>query len=171
MHKIKQGLLTEETVKKNSKRNFGRFVGSEIKLSLISSVKETPTFWKQFLHVVLTMVKQLEIPTCFLTLPCATPRFEELPYIINKINNLELSDKEWKKLCCQEQWNQLNNNQILVARHLKYKIEVSFEKDCTWWYTGQSKIFFYAYWILRKGQRTCLFLYMDFQCTKDSKWG
>ena len=107
--------------------NFGtfqRFLGSRNEFSLISSVKETPTFWKRFLYDVLTMVNQLEIPTYFLTLTCRDPRFEEPPYIIKKINNLKLSDKELKNLCYQERWNQLNNNQV------------SFEKNYTWWYTA-----------------------------------
>ena len=81
---------------------FQRFLGSRNEFSLISSVKETPTFWKRFLYDVLTMVKQLEIPTYFLTLTCRHPRFEEPPYIIKKINNLKLSDKELKNLCYQE---------------------------------------------------------------------
>ena len=42
------------------------------------------------------MVKQLGIPTYFLTLPCADLRWEELPYIVNKLNNLGLSDEEQK---------------------------------------------------------------------------
>ena len=44
------------------------------------------------------MVKQLEIPKYFLTLSCADLRWEELPYIINKLNNLGVSDEELKKI-------------------------------------------------------------------------
>ena len=60
------------------------------------------------------MVKQLGIPTYFLTLPCADLRWEELPYIINKLKNLRLSDKELKKNTYQEQFYLLNNNRVLV---------------------------------------------------------
>ena len=56
--------------------------------SFISSVKGAPTYWKQFFYEVLAMVKQLGIPKYFLTLSCADLRWEELPYIINKLNNL-----------------------------------------------------------------------------------
>ena len=38
------------------------------------------------------MVKQLGIPTYFLTSSCADLMWEELPYIINQLNNLELSE-------------------------------------------------------------------------------
>ena len=54
------------------------------------------------------MVKQLGISTYFLTLPCAELGWEELPYIINKLNNLGLSDGELKNLSYQERCNLLN---------------------------------------------------------------
>ena len=41
-----------------------------------------------------------------------------------KINNLELSDQELKKLSYQEWCNLLNNNPELAARHFKFKAEV-----------------------------------------------
>lgn len=36
----------------------------------MSSVKETPGYWKQFLFDIFAMEKQLGIPTYFLTLFC-----------------------------------------------------------------------------------------------------
>ena len=54
----------------------------------MSSVKVTPAYSKQFLHDVLAMVKNLGIPTYFLTLSNADLRWRELPYIINKLKNL-----------------------------------------------------------------------------------
>ena len=48
------------------------------------------------------MIKQLGIPTYSLALSCVDLRWEEQPYIINKLNNLGLSDKELKKLSYQD---------------------------------------------------------------------
>ena len=48
----------------------------------MSSVKGKPAYWKQFLSEALAMMKQLGIPTYFLT-SCADLRRDELPYIIN----------------------------------------------------------------------------------------
>ena len=48
------------------------------------------------------MVKQLGIPTYFLTLSCPDLRWEELAHIINKLSNLGLSDKELKNFSYQE---------------------------------------------------------------------
>ena len=74
------------------------------------------------------MVKQLGILTYFLTLLSADLRWGELPYIMNKLNNLGLSNEELKNLSYQERCNLLNKNPVLVARHFQYKVEVSFKK-------------------------------------------
>ena len=52
----------------------------------------------------------------------------KLPHIINKLNNLGLSDEELKHLSYQERCNLLNNNPVLVSRHFQYKIEVFFKE-------------------------------------------
>ena len=96
MHKIKPGTLTAGAVKSNFKKAVERFVASDNSFSFMSSVKGTPAYWKQFLYDVLAMVKQLGILTYFLTLSCADLRWEELPYIINRLNNLGLCEEELK---------------------------------------------------------------------------
>ena len=109
MHKIKPGMLTIGMVKNNLKETIERFVVSDNEFSFMSSVKGTPAYWKQFLYDVLAIVKQLGIPTYFLTLSCADLRSEELPYTINKLNTLSLSDEKLKNLSYQERCNLLKN--------------------------------------------------------------
>ena len=124
MHQIKPGTLTARTIKSHFKRAIARFGARDNAFSFKSSVKGTPAYWKKFLFDVLAMVKQLGIPTYFLTLPYADLRWEELPYIIN----LELSDDKLKSLSYQESRNLLNNNPVFVARHFQYKVEVLFKE-------------------------------------------
>ena len=45
---------------------------------------------------VLAMVKQLGMPTYFMRLSCADLRWEELPYIINKLNNLGIKNPSYQ---------------------------------------------------------------------------
>ena len=70
MYKTKSDTLTTGTVKNNFKRTIERFVASDNGFSFMSSVKETPAYWKQFAYDVFAMVKQLGIPTYFLTVMC-----------------------------------------------------------------------------------------------------
>ena len=51
-------------------------------------------------------------------------RWEEIPYIINKLNYLERSDEELKNSTYQEGCNLSNSNPGLVARHFQYEYEV-----------------------------------------------
>ena len=97
MHKCKPGTLTAEKVQSDFKGTVEWFVVMDNAFSFMNSVKGSPPYWKQFLYDVLAMVKQLGIPTYILTLSFANLLiWEELPYIINKLNNLGLSDGELK---------------------------------------------------------------------------
>ena len=98
MQKVRGMQITADTVKQNYKESVKRLLSSENAYSFMSSVKGTPVYWKQFLFEVFAMVKQLGIPTYFLTISCADLRWNEFPYIINKLNNLCLSDEELENL-------------------------------------------------------------------------
>ena len=73
-------------------------------------------------------MKQLGIPIYFLTLSCADLRWDELPYIINKLNNLNLTDEEIRNLTYQQGTKLFNDNPVHVARHFQYKVQVFFKK-------------------------------------------
>ena len=56
-------------------------------------------------------------------------RQEELPYVINELNNIGISEEEeLKNLSYQERCNLLNNNLVLMARHSQDKVEVFFKE-------------------------------------------
>ena len=116
MHKIKPDAFTTEMVKNNFKGTLEKFVLSDNAFSFIISVTE------QFLYDVLDTVKQLGISTYFITLSCVDLRWDELPYIINKFNNLGLNDEELRNLNYLERCNLLSNNPVLVARHFQYTV-------------------------------------------------
>ena len=58
--------------------------------SFMKAVKGTPAYWKNFLHDDLAMVKQLGLPTFFITLSCADLRWKELISIISRLNGVDL---------------------------------------------------------------------------------
>ena len=127
-HKTKPGKITAGTIKNNFKGTIERFVASGNSFSFMSLVKGTPAYWKQFSYDVLAVVKQLGVPTYFLTLSCAELRWKELPYIINKLNNLGFSDEKLKNLSYQERCNLLNNKPVFAARHFQYSVKVFFKE-------------------------------------------
>ena len=98
IHKTKSDTISQKQLKIIKKKTIKSFVARNNAFSFLSSVKETSAYWKRFSYNVLVMVKQLGIPTYSLTLSCANLGCEELLYIINKLNNLGLSDQELEKL-------------------------------------------------------------------------
>ena len=85
------------------------------------------------------MVKQLGIPTYFLTLFCADLRWEELTYIIDQLNNLGLSDEEVKSSSYQERCNLLNNSPL----HFQYKLKYFSKKSYLMVHWGKENVTLY----------------------------
>ena len=86
-----------------------RLLSNENAFHFMSSVKDAPAYWRQFFHEVMALVKQLGIPTYFLTLPCADLRRDKLPHIINRLNNLNLTDEVIRNLTYQQRIKFLND--------------------------------------------------------------
>ena len=70
------------------------------------------------------MVKQLGVPTFFLTLSSADLRWNELVEIIQKLNKVDynISDLTFHDRC-----SILNSNPVIVARHFQYRVELLFK--------------------------------------------
>ena len=73
------------------------------------------------------MVKQLGIPTFFMTLSCTDLRWNELVEIISKLNRLDFSDDVIKNMTYQERCNTINKNPVPVATHFQYRVEIFFK--------------------------------------------
>ena len=112
--------LTAGSVRQNYNESVKRLLSNENIFHLMSSAKGTQAYCQQFFHEVLAMVKQLGIPT--------TSYIRITSYIINKLNNLNLSAEEIRNLTYQQQTKLLNDDPVLVARHFKYKVQV-FSKE------------------------------------------
>ena len=74
------------------------------------------------------MVKQLGLPTFFMTLSCADLRWNELVSIISKLNGLNLSQDDISNIDYFQRCEILNSNPVLLARHFQYRVEVFFKE-------------------------------------------
>ena len=115
LHKAQGVLLTAGSAGENYKESLKKLLSNENTFHFMSSVKGTPAYWKQFLHEVLAMVKQLGIATYFLILSCTDLR----NCLINKLSNLNLTDEEIWNLTYQQQTRLLDDIPVLVARHFQ----------------------------------------------------
>ena len=64
----------------------------------MNSIKGTPAYWKKFKSEDLTIVKQLSVPTLFLTFSCADLRWDELMEIIQKLSKADKVDVDKSNL-------------------------------------------------------------------------
>ena len=60
----------------------------------LRQIPGTLPYWQRFMYEVLAMVKQLGIPTWFMTLSCADLRWPELFQIISRIQGQDITDEE-----------------------------------------------------------------------------
>ena len=92
----------------------------------LRQIPGTPTYWQKFMYEVVAMVKQLGIPTWFMTLSCADLRWPELFQIIAKTQGLSLTDEEIEALSYNERCSMINLNPVVVAKHFQYRVETFF---------------------------------------------
>ena len=79
------------------------------------------------MYEVVTMVKQLDIPTWFMTLSCADLRWPELFQIIAQTNGKNMSE-EVEALSYDERCRLPILNPVIVAKHFQYRVETLFTK-------------------------------------------
>jgi len=99
-------------------KGVSRFVASNQGFQFMNKVKGSPSYWKTFLNDTLAMVKQLGCPTFFLTISCADLRWDELVVIIKRLDGVDYSYEDAKKLTYKERVEILNSNPVLLARFI-----------------------------------------------------
>ena len=92
----------------------------------LRQIPGTPPYWQRFMYEVVAMVKQLGIPTWFMTLSCADLRWPELFQIIGRTQGLNLTDEQIEALSYNERCSMLNLNPVVVAKHFQYRVETFF---------------------------------------------
>ena len=88
------------------------FVASDQVFSFMNTIRGTPAYWKMFRSEVLGMVKQLGIPTSFLTLFSADLRWNKILIIISKLNEAHF---DISSLSYHERCKILNENPVLLS--------------------------------------------------------
>ena len=77
------------------------------------------------MYEVVAMVKQLGIPTWFMTLSCADLRWPELFQIIARTQGKNLTDEQVEAMSYNERCSMLNLNPV-VAKHFQHRVETFF---------------------------------------------
>ena len=78
------------------------------------------------MYEVVAMVKQLGIPSWFMTLSCADLRWPELFQIISRANGRNMNDEEVDALSYDEKCRLINLNPVITAKHFQYRVKTLF---------------------------------------------
>ena len=128
MKKVCTTQLTAGMLSNNFSETVKSFIAKDEGFNFMNSVKGTPAYWKKFLFEVLAIVKQLGLPTFFMTLSCADLRWNELLAIISRLNGESLSEEDINDISYFERCCNLNLNPVLLARHFQYRVEAFFKE-------------------------------------------
>ena len=104
--------LAAGMLSKSFKATVKQFMSQKKAYRFMISIEGIAVYWKNFLHEVLIMVKQLSIPTFFTTLSCRDLRWKELIIIVSKLNYLHISMEDIEKISYQEECQVLNKNVV-----------------------------------------------------------
>ena len=110
----------------------------------LRQIPGSPPYWQKFMYEVVAMVKQLGIPTWFMTLSCADLRWPELFQIISRANGANMTDEEVDALSYDERCRLLNINPVIVAKHFQYRVETFFTEVLLSRANPIGKIVYYA---------------------------
>ena len=110
----------------------------------LRNIPGTPPYWQKFMYEVIAMVKQLGIPTWFMTLSCADLRWPELFQIIARTQGKNLTDDQVKNMSYNERCSMLNLNPVVVAKHFQHRVETFFTEILLSKLNPIGKIVYYA---------------------------
>ena len=121
LKKVHAQSITAFQVKSNT-QNFQNLLLQDQAYLFLRQIPGSPPYWQKFMYEVVAMVKQLGIPTWFLTLSCADLRWSELFQIIAKTKGNNITDEEIECLSYHERCAMLNLNPVIVAKHFQYRV-------------------------------------------------
>ena len=143
LKKVHGQSVTASQVKSNA-QDFQNLLMQDQAYLFLRQIPGSPPYWQKFLYEVVAMVKQLGIPTWFMTLSCADLRWPELFQIIAKTKGNNMTDEEVEALSYHERCPMLNLNPVIVAKHFQYRVETFFREVLLTNANPIGKIVYYA---------------------------
>ena len=114
--------ITAGDLKNPEKLN--QLVQKDYAYRILKDIRGTPAYWQKVHYEVLAMIRQLGIPTWFLTLSAADMKWPEVIQIIARQYGTILTDEQVSSLSWEEKCSWLRRNPITAARHFQYRLDL-----------------------------------------------
>ena len=103
--------LTASQVRNMSNDTINHLTFSDQAYYFMKNIPGSPAHWKTFLFDdVLAMIKQLGLPTWWMTFSCADLSWNEIYKVLSKLGGREMSDAEFAHKTYNEKCKMLNSN-------------------------------------------------------------
>ena len=113
-------------IMKNSE-NVSAMIRTDAAFRFMKNVRGSPSYWKTVMLDLLAMVRQLGIPTWFLTLSAADLKWPEVIQSIARQYGTNLSDEDVKSLSWEEKCKWIRTNPVTAARMFQFRLETFFK--------------------------------------------
>ena len=94
----------------------------------LKQVRGTPSYWQKVHYDVLAMIRQLGIPTWFLTLSATDMKWPDVLQTIGRQYGENYTDEDVACMTWQQKTSLLRRNPVTAARHFQYRLD-TFWKD------------------------------------------
>ena len=93
----------------------------------LKNVRGSPAYFQRVMYDVLGMIRQLGIPTWFLTLSAADMQWPDVIQTIARQYGTKITDEDVKTMSFEEKSKWLRQNPVTTARHFQYRLNTFFQ--------------------------------------------
>ena len=93
----------------------------------LKNVRGSPAYFQRVMYEVLGMIRQLGLPTWFLTLSAADMQWPDVIQTIARQYGTILSDDDVKGMSFEDKSKWLRQNPVTAARHFHYRLQTFFQ--------------------------------------------
>ena len=120
-----QGKMITAGILKNS-ANMKAMIRTDAAVKFLKNVRGSPAYWQRTLYDVLAMVRQIGIPTWFLTLFAADLHWPEIIQSIARQYGKEYTEQQVLEMSWEEKSMWLRTNPVTAARQFQYHLDTFF---------------------------------------------
>ena len=103
------------------------FIRNDQAFTFLKNVRGSPAYYQRTFYDLLAMIRQLGVPTWFLTLSAADMKWPDVIQTIAKQYGVTISDNEVLEMSFEEKSSWLRRNPVTAARHFQYRIDTFFQ--------------------------------------------
>ena len=108
-------------------KNSEQMIRSDDAYKFLKNVRGSPAYFQRVMYEVLGMIRQLGLPTWFLTLSAADIQWPDVIQTIARQYGTILSDDDVKGMSFEDKSKWLRQNPVTAARHFHYRLQTFFQ--------------------------------------------